>query len=59
MPVKNMMKQECEWMKSQHLPVTMNNEETDESQYSRESFTESCTTEAGSSQFSCQPSVQS
>ena len=26
-----MMKQECEWMKSQHLPVTMDNEETDES----------------------------
>lgn len=21
-PVKNMTKQECEWMKSQHLPVT-------------------------------------
>ena len=57
-PVKNMMKQECEWMKSQHLSVTMDNEETDESQSSDESFTESHTTEAGSSQFSCRPCGQ-
>ena len=36
----------------------MDNEETDESQSSDESFTESHTTEAGSSQFSCRPSGQ-
>ena len=25
--VKNMMKQECDWMKLQHVPLSMNNEE--------------------------------
>ena len=32
--VKNMMKKECDWMKSQHAPLSMNDEETVETLYS-------------------------
>ena len=54
--VKNMMKQECDWMKSQHVPLSMNDEEIVETQSSDESFTESHTAEV--SQLPCRPSGQ-
>ena len=50
------MKQECDWMKSQHVPLSMNDEEIVETQSSDESFTESHTAEV--SQLPCQPSGQ-
>ena len=49
--VKNMMKQECDWMKSQHVPLSMNDEQIVETQSSDESFTESHTAEV--SQLPC------
>ena len=56
--LKNMMTQECDWMKSQHVPLSMNDEDTVETPSSDDSFTESHTAEAEFSPVPCRPSGQ-